>query len=167
MRVVIVTESFPPDVNGVAHCALQTARHLVRRGHDPLVIAPATAAGLQEHTGQTDGPCPVVRIPSLPLPGYPQVRVALPSRRIAAALSAHRAELVHLASPFVLGARGMAAAARLGIPAVAVYQTDLAGYARTYVGAGEAAAWRRIRGVHRAADRTLAPSTAALRDLAA
>ncbi|WP_327357575.1 glycosyltransferase family 4 protein [Streptomyces sp. NBC_01304] len=164
MRVAIVTESFPPDVNGVAHCAVQTARHLVRRGHDPLVIAPAMAAGAEEHTA---GPCPVVRIPSLPLPGYPQVRVALPSRRVAAALSAHRAELVHLASPFILGVRGMTAAARLGIPAVAVYQTDLAGYARTYVGAGEAAAWRRIRGVHRAADRTLAPSTAALRDLAA
>jgi phosphatidylinositol alpha 1,6-mannosyltransferase len=61
----------------------------------------------------------------------------------------------------------MSAAARLGIPAVAVYQTDLAGYARTYMGTGEAAAWRRIRSVHAAADRTLAPSSAALRDLEA
>ncbi|CAL2060643.1 MULTISPECIES: glycosyltransferase family 4 protein [Streptomyces] len=162
MRVVIVTESFPPDVNGVAHCALQTARHLVDRGHHPLVVAPAPAPG----TGpDTDAPCPVVRIPSLPLPGYPQVRVALPSRRLAAALVTHRPDVVHLASPFVLGARGMAAAARLGLPAVAVYQTDLAGYARTYMGAGEAAAWRRIRSVHAAADRTLAPSSAALGDL--
>ncbi|MFF8486644.1 glycosyltransferase family 4 protein [Streptomyces antibioticus] len=162
MRVVIVTESFPPDVNGVAHCALQTARHLVDRGHSPLVVAPATAAG----TGPDAlAPCPVVRVPSLPLPGYPQVRVALPSRRVAAAIADHRADLVHLAGPFVLGVRGMAAAARLGIPAVAVYQTDLAGYARTYVHAGEAAAWRRIRSVHAAADLTLAPSSAALHDL--
>ncbi|HET6359594.1 glycosyltransferase family 1 protein [Streptomyces sp.] len=162
MRVVIVTESFPPDVNGVAHCALQTARHLAARGHDPLVIAPAVAGA--DDSDRT-APCPVVRVPSLPLPGYPQVRVALPSRRVAAAIAAHRADLVHLASPFVLGVRGMAAAARLGLPAVAVYQTDLAGYARTYVGAGEGAAWRRIRTVHSAADRTLAPSSAALRDL--
>ncbi|MGP4004387.1 glycosyltransferase family 4 protein [Streptomyces sp. 8N706] len=166
MRVVIVTESFPPDVNGVAHCALQTARHLVRRGHDPLVIAPA---GPNEVPAGADGlsldPCPVVRAPSLPLPGYPQVRVALPSRRVAASLAAHRADVVHLASPFILGVRGMAAAARLGIPAVAVYQTDLGGYARTYVGAGENAAWRRLRTVHTAADRTLAPSSAAVRDL--
>jgi phosphatidylinositol alpha 1,6-mannosyltransferase len=164
MRVVIVTESFPPDVNGVAHCALQTARHLVDRGHLPLVVAPAPAPG---STPDTDAPCPVIRVPSLPLPGYPQVRVALPSRRLAAALTEHRADVVHLASPFVLGVRGMAAAARLGIPAVAVYQTDLAGYARTYMGAGEAAAWRRIRSVHAAADRTLAPSSAALNDLEA
>ncbi|MES4892844.1 glycosyltransferase family 1 protein [Streptomyces sp. NPDC096012] len=164
MRVVIVTESFPPDVNGVAHCALQTARHLVDRGHLPLVVAPAPAPG---SAPDTDAPCPVIRVPSLPLPGYPQVRVALPSRRLAAALTEHRADVVHLASPFVLGVRGMAAAARLGIPAVAVYQTDLAGYARTYMGAGEAAAWRRIRSVHAAADRTLAPSSAALNDLEA
>ncbi|MFE9451525.1 glycosyltransferase family 4 protein [Streptomyces sp. NPDC006739] len=162
MRVVIVTESFPPDVNGVAHCALQTARHLVDRGHHPLVVAPATAAG---HQPDAPAPCPVIRVPSLPLPGYPQVRVALPSRRVAAALTEHRADVVHLASPFVLGVRGMTAAARLGIPAVAVYQTDLAGYARTYMGAGGAAAWRRIRSVHAAADRTLAPSSAALHDL--
>ncbi|MGW6014706.1 glycosyltransferase family 4 protein [Streptomyces sp. NPDC055210] len=177
MRVVIVTESFPPDVNGVAHCALQTARHLVERGHTPVVVAPATSPKLStpsERAGASFGtaseslaPCPVVRIPSLPLPGYPQVRVALPSRRVAAAITAHRADIVHLASPFVLGVRGMAAAGRLGIPAVAVYQTDLAGYARTYISTGEATAWRRIRSVHAAADRTLAPSTAALHDLEA
>ncbi|MGW1954954.1 glycosyltransferase family 4 protein [Streptomyces sp. NPDC001920] len=162
MRVVIVTESFPPDVNGVAHCAFQTARHLVERGHAPLVVAPAPAPG---NKLGVPAPCPVVHVPSLPLPGYPQVRVALPSRRLAATVTEHRADIVHLASPFVLGVRGMAAAARLGVPAVAVYQTDLAAYARTYMGAGEAAAWRRIRSVHSAADRTLAPSTASLNDL--
>ncbi|MEV0243274.1 glycosyltransferase family 1 protein [Streptomyces sp. NPDC050674] len=162
MRVVIVTESFPPDVNGVAHCALQTARHLVDRGHAPVVVAPAPAPG---HKPDAFAPCPVVHVPSLPLPGYPQVRVALPSRRLAATVIGHRPDVVHLAGPFVLGVRGMAAAARLGIPAVAVYQTDLAGYARTYMGAGEAAAWRRIRSVHGAADLTLAPSSAALHDL--
>ncbi|MFD9074443.1 glycosyltransferase family 4 protein [Streptomyces lasiicapitis] len=167
MRVVIVTESFPPDINGVSHCALQTARQLVARGHDPLVVAPATSAGAADDTADTLSPCPVVRVPSLPLPGYPQVRVALPSRRLAAALGAHQADLVHLASPFVLGARGMAAAVRKDLPTVAVYQTDLGGYARTYVGMGEATAWRRIRAVHAAADRTLAPSTAALTDLVA
>ncbi|MCX2926075.1 glycosyltransferase family 4 protein [Streptomyces sp. NEAU-W12] len=163
MRVVIVTESFPPDVNGVAHCALQTARHLVDRGHTPVVVAPATAG----HEPDDQAPCPVVRVPSLPLPGYPQVRVALPSRRVTAAIAEHGADLVHLASPFVLGVRGMASASRLGLPAVAVYQTDLAGYARTYMGAGQATAWRRIRSVHSAADLTLAPSGAARSDLQA
>ncbi|WP_405689324.1 glycosyltransferase family 4 protein [Streptomyces sp. NBC_00057] len=171
MRVAIVTESFPPDINGVAHCTLQTARHLAGRGHEPLVVAPATAGATTTPRSdlsdafEADAPCPVVRVPSLPLPGYPQVRVALPSRRLTAALTAHRAELVHLAGPFVLGVRGMAAATRLRLPTVAVYQTDLAGYARTYLGTGENTAWHRMRAVHSAADRTLAPSTAAVRDL--
>ncbi|MFF2808747.1 glycosyltransferase family 4 protein [Streptomyces sp. NPDC058000] len=165
MRVALVTESFPPDVNGVAHCALETARHLVRRGHEPLVIAPLANSAPAAAPHAQESPCPVVRVPSMPLPGYPQVRIALPGRRLSAALDGHRPDLVHLASPFVLGARGMAAAARRGVPAVAVYQTDMARYARTYLGRGGAAAWRRIRAVHAAADLTLAPSSAALLDL--
>lgn len=174
MRVVIVTESFPPEVNGVAHSVLRTAEHLVRRGHQPLVVTPAPARGAAcpPHTfgGSEAVELPVVRIPSVPLPGYPQVRIALPSRQLAAAVAGHRPDIVHLASPFVLGARGVQVATRLGVPAVAVYQTDLAGYAHAYRagrGLGEAAAWRRIRAVHRAAARTLAPSTPAAQDLTA
>ncbi|MFI6157156.1 glycosyltransferase family 4 protein [Kitasatospora sp. NPDC051170] len=175
MRVVIVTESFPPEVNGVAHSVLRTAEHLVRRGHQPLVVTPAPARSAhcppQSFGGGAEtAEIPVVRIPSMPLPGYPQVRIALPSRQLAAAVAGHRPDIVHLASPFVLGARGMQVAARLGVPAVAVYQTDLAGYAHAYRagrGLGEAAAWRRIRSVHRAAARTLAPSTPAAQDLTA
>ncbi|MDH6138933.1 phosphatidylinositol alpha 1,6-mannosyltransferase [Kitasatospora sp. GP30] len=173
MRVAIVTESFPPEVNGVAHSVLRTAEHLVRRGHQPLVITPAPARGSSspEHTfGPGAADLPVVRIPSVPLPGYPQVRLALPSSRLGAALAAHRPDLVHLASPFILGARGIAQATRLGLPSVAVYQTDLAGYAQAYRiggGLGAAAAWQRIRTIHRAATRTLAPSTPAAQDLTA
>jgi phosphatidylinositol alpha 1,6-mannosyltransferase len=164
MRVALVTESFPPDVNGVAHCALRTAEHLAGRGFAPLVIAPAIPA--RERAADADAPCPVVRVPSVALPGYRQVRVALPgNRRVASAIAAHRADIVHLASPFVIGAHGMAAASRLGLPAVAVYQTDLGGYARTSLGLGEAAAWHRLRGLHSAADRTLAPSSASAADL--
>jgi phosphatidylinositol alpha 1,6-mannosyltransferase len=67
---------------------------------------------------------------------------------------------VHLASPFVLGAWGAAAARALRLPVVAVYQTDVAAYARAYrVAMTEHAAWRWIRTVHNAALRTLAPST--------
>ncbi|MEY9966237.1 phosphatidylinositol alpha 1,6-mannosyltransferase [Streptacidiphilus sp. MAP12-16] len=165
MRVALVTESFPPDLNGVAHSVLRTAEHLVRRGHQPLVIAPAPAV-----PPTAPDPCPVVRVPAMPLPGYPQVRLALPTRRLEQLIAEHRPDIVHLASPFVLGARAMVAADRLGLPAVAVYQTDLAGYARAYRAGssiGAAAAWRRIRTVHGAAARTLAPSTPAAQDLTA
>ena len=45
MRIAIITESFPPDVNGVAHCVVRVAENLLRKGHQPLVIAPDPGRG--------------------------------------------------------------------------------------------------------------------------
>ena len=164
MRIAIITESFAPDLNGVAHCVVQTAEHLVRRGHHPLVIAPEPG-----HPGRTDDqfPYPVERVPSMPLPGYPSFRLGLPSRTIRSALVQHRTDVVHLASPVFLGVSGNAVARHLDLPTVAVYQTDIPAYARAYGlrAAGEAAAWRWLRRVHNAAERTLAPSTAIMTQL--
>src|SRR5271157_4640220 len=154
MRVAIITESFPPDVNGVAHCVLRVAELLTSNGHHPLVIAPRPPGERARDTFAF----PVVRVPAVPLPGYPSFRLGLPCRRVRAALIGHRAEVVHLASPVFLGAHGAAVARRLGLPTVAVYQTDLPSYARAYR-AGEAFAWRWLRGIHNGAARTLAPST--------
>jgi len=178
MRVAIITESFPPDVNGVAHCVLRVAELLTSYGHHPLVIAPQPPGEREAREGEkgTHGergaraegapgrgtfPFPVVRVPAVPLPGYPSFRLGLPSGRVRAALIRHQAEVVHLASPVFLGAHGAAVARRLGLPTVAVYQTDLPSYARAYrLGrAGEAFAWRWLRGIHNGAARTLAPST--------
>src|SRR5581483_424030 len=68
----------------------------------------------------------------------------------------------HLAAPAVLGAAGVRAARSLGIPSVAIYQTDLAGFGTRY-GFGVAAphVWKALRWLHNQADRTLAPSTLA------
>ena len=160
MRVAIITESFPPDVNGVAHCVLRVAELLTSYGHHPLVVAPQPPREKHEKEDYSF-PFPVVRVPAVPLPGYRSFRLGLPSRRVRAALTGHRAEVVHLASPVFLGAHGAAVARRLGLPVVAVYQTDLPSYARAYrLGrAGEAFAWRWLRGIHNGAARTLAPST--------
>ena len=158
MRVAIITESFPPDLNGVAHSVQRVAELLVDRGHEPLVVAPRPPRDAKD---PGSFPYPVVRIPAVPLPGYPSFRLGLPSRRVSDALIKHRTEVVHLASPVVLGAHGSAVARRLGLPVVAVFQTDLPSYARAYrLGrAGEAFAWRWLRGIHNDAARTLAPST--------
>jgi phosphatidylinositol alpha 1,6-mannosyltransferase len=163
MRVAIITESFPPDVNGVAHTVLRVAELLASYGHHPLVVAPQPPGkklpgGKKEENSY---PFPVVRVPAVPLPGYPGFRLGLPGRQVRAALVRHRADVVHLASPVFLGAHGAAVARRLGLPAVAVYQTDLPSYARAYrLGrAGQAFAWRWLRGIHNGTARTLAPST--------
>jgi phosphatidylinositol alpha 1,6-mannosyltransferase len=161
MRVAIVTESYRPDVNGVSNSVQRVVDHLLARGHHPLVVAPEPDTGAPE-----DGPCEVVRVPSVAMPGYPAFRIGLPSRRVERAL--RDADVVHLASPFALAAHGAFVAERLGLPSVAVYQTDVAGFAASYrLGAGRAAAWRWLRRVHGCAHRTLAPSSAAVADLRA
>jgi phosphatidylinositol alpha 1,6-mannosyltransferase len=164
MRVAIITESFPPDVNGVAHCVVRVAELLAARGHQPVVIAPKpprTKRSAREAKDPGPFPYPVVRVPAVPLPGYPSFRLGLPSRRLRNALIKQRTEVVHLASPVVLGAYGARVGRRLGLPMIAVFQTDLPSYAHAYrLGrAGEAAAWRWLRRIHNRAARTLAPST--------
>jgi phosphatidylinositol alpha 1,6-mannosyltransferase len=165
VRIAYVTESFPPVVNGVAITAMRVAEHLVRRGHKPLVIAPEPAAGSPRPEAEFS--YPVARMPSVPLPIYPEFRFGLPGPWIRAAIAEHRADLVHLAGPVVFGASGGSAARRLGLPVVAVYATDMAAYARTYhLGRlGENFSWGLTRRIHNAVDRTLSPSTATAANL--
>jgi phosphatidylinositol alpha 1,6-mannosyltransferase len=167
VRIAYVSESFPPDVNGVAHTAVRVAEHLIARGHEPLVIAPEPASGVPLPDRGFD--FPIVRVRSIGVPVYAGFRVGLPGASVRAAVAAHHADIVHLAGPFVLGAGGCAAALDLRVPIVAVYATDLPAYARAYhTGAiGQAIAWHRLRKIHNAADRTLAPSTATAADLRA
>jgi phosphatidylinositol alpha 1,6-mannosyltransferase len=165
VRITYVTESFPPDVNGVAHTAVRVAENLLSAGHDPLVIAPEPARGVPLPDGGFS--FPILRVPSVGVPVYPGFRVGLPGGRVRAAITEHRADIVHLAGPFVLGAGGCTAALQQRVPIVAVYATDLPAYARTYHTGplGEAIAWRRLRKIHNACDLTLSPSTATAAEL--
>ncbi|WP_344683937.1 glycosyltransferase family 1 protein [Saccharopolyspora taberi] len=159
MRIAIVTESFLPQVNGVTNSVLRVLEHLRRRGDSAIVVAPG--AGPEDHEGT-----PVVRLPSVDLPVVSSLPIGFPTRRLVQSLQEFRPDVVHLASPFIVGARGLAAARKLGVPAVAVYQTDVAGFAESYgLGLTARAAWRWTRRLHCGAQRTLAPSTWAVEAL--
>lgn len=155
MRVAVVTESFLPAVNGVTNSVLQVVAHLHRSGHEALVIAPGAGP---DHVPGAPG-VPVVRVPAVDLPVVDSLPVGVPTPAVRAALEDFGPDVVHLASPFVLGARALTVARRLGVPSVAVYQTDVAGFASSYgIGLTSRAAWRWIRRLHSGATRTLAPS---------
>ena len=111
---------------------------------------------------------PVVRLPSVELPVVTSIPVGVPHRRLLTALRAFRPDVVHLAAPFVVGSAGLAAARRIGAPTVAVYQTDVAGFASSYgLGLTARAAWRWTCRLHAQAARTLAPSSWAIAELRA
>lgn len=159
MRVAIVTESFLPQVNGVTGSVVRTVEHLVSRGHEVLVVAPG--AGPIEH-----GATRVVRMPALALPGYPTFALGWPSPQLGATLADFAPDVVHLASPIVLGAQGAVSAWRAGIPTVAVYQTDVVRFAARYgFSFARRGLWSWLRHVHRRCARNLAPSTRAAWDL--
>lgn len=167
MRVVIVAESFLPNVNGVTNSVLRVLEHLRRTGHEALVIAPDTPRGEPAADKLYDG-IRVHRVPSKMFPKVTSLPLGVPRPRMVGVLRGFDPDVVHLASPALLGYGGLHAARYLGVPTVAVFQTDIAGFAASYgAGALSQAAWAWTRHLHSRADRTLAPSTAAMEDLAA
>jgi phosphatidylinositol alpha 1,6-mannosyltransferase len=94
--------------------------------------------------------------------------MGLPNPLVQKLIADFRPDVIHAASPFLLGAQAIAAGGRLGIPSVAIFQTDVAGYARrNRLGALTRVAWRIVRWIHEGADLTLVPSSASMADLEA
>ena len=106
-------------------------------------------------------------VSSLPLPLYPEIRLALPPPRAMSALVRRfRPDLIHCATEFVVGRMGQIAAARSGVPLVSSYHTDFARYADAY-----GTSWLRrpvssyLGRFHRRSRRVFTPSTASRDDL--
>lgn len=153
-------------MNGVTHSILRVLEHLQERGDDVLVIAPAGQEGRDTGAREVSG-ARIHHLPAVPLAGYTNVRVAMGGvYRVKRILADYAPDVVHLASPFILGWRAAQAAHQLGIPTVAIYQTEVPSYAARYgVPFLENWAWNRVENIHLLATRTLAPSTFALNQL--
>lgn len=160
---MIAAESFLPQVNGVTNSVLRVLEHFERRGVEAVVVAPGHRDGPDRY-----GETPVVRLRALPMPRYPEVQISVAAtRRFLELIDQWQPDVLHLASPFVHGGYAAKAAQRAGIPSVAIFQTDVAGFARHYkLAPAEAMAWARIRSIHSRAAVTLAPSRACASNLA-
>jgi phosphatidylinositol alpha 1,6-mannosyltransferase len=163
VRVALLAESFLPHMNGVTGSVLHVLRHLEAEGHETLLIAPRAGDEPDFVAAQTD----LRLMRSVPLPSYPDVHVVFArAARLAAMLREFQADVVHLASPFVLGWQGVVAAEALRIPSVAVYQTDVIAYARKYgMPRATALVAGHVARLHRRATITLAPSSASIAQL--
>ena len=161
LRVLVVTESFLPQVNGVTNSVRRVLEHLAAEGHEAELVAPT---GPASYAG-----FPVTLARGASLPFYREFRLGLESRRrLRAVMLRFRPDVVHVASPAMLGHQAVRAAAELGIPVVAIYQTDLVGFAERYgVRGGTRAMEALTRRIHLGVDRTLAPSTASIAQLSA
>ena len=163
MKVAIVTESFLPQINGVTNSVLRVVEHLTTNGHEPLVIAPESDGAPRDYQGTR-----IKRVPAIPLNSILKIGmpIALPSRKLEYLLDGFAPDIVHLASPFALGAYSARVAKRLQIPTISIYQTDVAGFARHYgLNLAHGSLQKVVGKIHKGTDRTLAPSTSACRDL--
>jgi phosphatidylinositol alpha 1,6-mannosyltransferase len=165
VRVAIVAESFLPQVNGVSNSVIRVLEHLRRTGHEALVIAPDNPRGEPRAERIYDG-IRVHRVPSRMFPKVTTLPLGVPTPRMVSVLRGFDPHVVHLASPALLGYGGVKAARWLGVPTVAVYQTDVPGFAASYgIPMTARAAWAWFRHLHMLADRTLAPSSVTMESL--
>jgi len=164
MRVGIVAESFLPNINGVTNSVLRVLEYLKAEGHEALVVAPG-ARDFQEEVADYLG-FPIVRVPTMRVPLVDSLPIGVPTTTVTAALAEFEPDIIHLASPFVLGGAGVFSAMQLGVPAVGLYQTDVAGFATKYqLSAVAALAWDWTRNIHNRCQLNLAPSSEAIREL--
>ncbi|MFZ9838172.1 MAG: glycosyltransferase family 4 protein [Opitutaceae bacterium] len=165
MNLALVTETFPPEVNGVAMTFGVIARELGRRGHaltvyrprrDDLAVLPASPDYA------------VVSLPGFAVPGYPLIRLGLPAGgHLRAAWAKARPDLVHVATEGPLGASAVETARALGIPVTSSFHTNFHAYARHYRAGpfrGIVLAW--LRRLHNRTRRTFAPTRELIAELA-
>lgn len=130
LRVAVVSETWPPEVNGVAATAARVLAELRGRGHALQLLRP------RQHPGDTAAQEPgfdEVLVPGLPVPRYPQLRMGLPSFALLRRLWAlQRPDVVHLVTEGPLGWGALRAARSLGLPVVSDFRTNFHVYSRHY-----------------------------------
>ncbi|HTD28623.1 MAG TPA: glycosyltransferase, partial [Xanthomonadaceae bacterium] len=153
MRYTIVTETYPPEVNGVALTVNALENGLRGRGHQVNLIRPRQA---DENIAGADQ----MLVRGAPLPRYPGLRFGLPAGRTLSALwKRQRPDAIYVATEGPLGWSAVRTARKLGIPATTGFHTRFDEYVQRYGAAfltPVAFAW--MRRFHNNADATIVPT---------
>ena len=149
MRIDIVTDTFAPDVNGVAMTLGRLCDGLRRRGHLVHVIRTGEGGGRGETIAA-----------SVPLPGYKEVRVGLPGPfKLRKRWVKRRPDAVYVATESPLGSSAIKTANALEIPVAAGFHTNFHQYMEQYrLGGLQPAAMAYLKKVHSRANLTMAPT---------
>ena len=159
MKIAFFTETFLPKVDGIVTRLTKTVQHLVAAGDEVLIFCP-------EGAPDTYMGARVVGVPAMPLPLYPELKLALPRPAVAEALDRFQPDLVHVVNPAVLGLGGIWLAKTKAYPLVASYHTHLPKYLEHYgMGMLEPLLWELLKAAHNQARLNLCTSTAMVQEL--
>ena len=159
MHIAFFTETFLPKVDGIVTRLTRTIEHLVAAGDEVLVFCPE---------GAPDNYCgaQVMGIPAVPLPLYPELKLALPRPVVAEAIDSFQADVIHVVNPAILGLGGIWLAKTKAVPLVASYHTHLPKYLEHYgLGMLEPLLWELLKAAHNQAGLNLCTSTAMVEEL--
>ncbi len=160
-RLAVVTETYPPEVNGVAMSMARVVDGLNRRNHDVQLIRPRQSAKLT--TPPTGKPAvDEVLTKGLPVPLYPNLRMGVPSKRALVKLwSLKRPDVVHIATEGPLGWSALQAAQHLALPVTSDYRTNFHAYGKHYrLGLLSKPIMGYLRKFHNRCDATMVPTEA-------
>ena len=157
LRIAVVTETYPPEVNGVALTVARMVEGLHQRNHDLQLVRPRQTsddeAGVSPRFHE-------VLMRGLPIPRYPHLRMGLPAKKALVRLwSRHRPDVVHVATEGPLGFSALHAARQLGVPVTSDFRTNFHAYSQHYgVGFMRAPIVAYLRRFHNATTLTMVPT---------
>ena len=161
LRIACVTETYPPEVNGVAMTVARIVEGLRARGHDVQLLRPRQSADGREHGADQPG-FQEVLMRGVPIPRYTGLRMGLPCKNaLLRRWRYQRPDVVHIATEGPLGRSALQAATILGLPVCSEFRTNFHAYSGHY-GLG----WLRkpiigyLRRFHNATQRTMVPTQA-------
>lgn len=154
MKLMLITDTYPPDINGVARSLSTFAAGLAARGHAVEIVTTLPAADDEPDT------LPRHVVTALPLPGYPGLRIGISTTwQMQAKFEQMNPDVLYVATETPLGIASIRAAARLGIPVVSGFHTNFQTYLEDYHLPGlETVATGLLRSLHNQTFRTLTPS---------
>jgi len=159
MKIALFTETFLPKIDGIVTRLIHTVEHLQRSGEQVLIFSPDY--GITEYKGAR-----VYGVEGLPLPMYPELKMALPSPAIGQQLQQFKPDIIHVVNPAILGLGGIYYGKKLNIPILASYHTHLPKYLHHYgFGMLEPLLWELLKGAHNQAELNLCTSTAMVEEL--
>ena len=158
LNIAVVTETYPPDINGVAHTLSKIVDGLQRNGHVLWLIRPKHQAS--DTATRTDRYQEIL-VKGLPIPFYKQLRMGLPAKRELTRLwSRQRPDIVHIATEGPLGWSALQVAKKLKLPVSTDFRTNFHAYSQHYgIGWLSGAIMAYLKKFHNAAQATMVPTS--------
>jgi len=130
LRIAVVTETWPPEINGVAITLSKLVHQLSLKNHTIQLIRPRQD---KSDKGQEQNGWSEILLRGLPIPRYPQLKLGLPSKKALIKAWTHkRPDLVHIATEGPLGWSALQAARVLRLPVTSDFRTNFHSYSKHY-----------------------------------